>query len=324
EWNVGLDMGLFQNRIRIGMDYYRRRNFDLIGMVTTQGVGGQGSKWLNFAAMRGYGYELSVSSANVVVPDFRWTTDVVFWTGRTKVTTLESDSYALDLISGYGYVREGYPVRSLFSIEYLGLDNKGSPILNGYNAEDYTLFDTQQTDHLVYEGPTDPTGGGSLENHFRWRNFSMNVYMTYSFGNKVRLNPVFSHKYTDYGSMPVGMSDRWKKTEGQHTDVPSLLIYEGHDSSNSPYRYMAYNYSTARVANGGFVRLKDVSVMYDFPKRFMERWKPGHLSLKFQATNLCLLYSDKKLHGQDPEYHHSGGISAPVPRQFTFTLKLGL
>ena len=41
------------------------------------------------------------------------------------------------------------------------------------------------------------------------------------------------------------------------------------------------------------------------------------------ATNLCLLYSDKKLNGQDPEYMSVGGVSSPVPRQFTMTLRVG-
>lgn len=48
------------------------------------------------------------------------------------------------------------------------------------------------------------------------------------------------------------------------------------------------------------------------------------LQLKLQATNLCLLYADSKLNGQDPEFFRSGGVSTPVPKQFTFTVRLGL
>ena len=48
------------------------------------------------------------------------------------------------------------------------------------------------------------------------------------------------------------------------------------------------------------------------------------LSLKLQATNLCLLYADKKLNGQDPEFFNAGGVAVPVPKQFTLTLKIGL
>jgi hypothetical protein len=56
----------------------------------------------------------------------------------------------------------------------------------------------------------------------------------------------------------------------------------------------------------------------------MESLKINSLSLKLQATNLFLIYADSKLNGQDPEFFRSGGVSAPLPRQFTFTVRVGL
>lgn len=47
-------------------------------------------------------------------------------------------------------------------------------------------------------------------------------------------------------------------------------------------------------------------------------------SLKLQATNLFLLYADKRLNGQDPEFYNVGGVASPMPKQFTLTVKLGL
>jgi hypothetical protein len=88
--------------------------------------------------------------------------------------------------------------------------------------------------------------------------------------------------------------------------------------------YSTYNYSTARTADGSFVRLKELSVTYDFPPHLLSALKFHHLSLKLQTTNLFLLYADKKLNGQDPEFANSGGVATPVPKQFTFTLMLGL
>jgi hypothetical protein len=78
-----------------------------------------------------------------------------------------------------------------------------------------------------------------------------------------------------------------------------------------------------RVADGGFVRMKEISLGYDFPKK----WIGEHienLSLKLQATNLFLLYADKKLNGQDPEFINSGGVAVPMPKQFTLTLRIGI
>ena len=46
-------------------------------------------------------------------------------------------------------------------------------------------------------------------------------------------------------------------------------------------------------------------------------------NVKLQATNMFLIYADKKLNGQDPEFFNTGGVAAPTPKQFTLTLNLG-
>lgn len=87
--------------------------------------------------------------------------------------------------------------------------------------------------------------------------------------------------------------------------------------------YNAYNYSTERIAKGDFIRMKEISLSYDFPQSWIAPAKISNLSLKLQATNLFLIYADKKLNGQDPEFFNTGGVASPVPRQFTLTLRLG-
>ena len=88
--------------------------------------------------------------------------------------------------------------------------------------------------------------------------------------------------------------------------------------------YNAYNYSTERIAKGDFIRMKEISVTYEFPKTMVSKLSLSNLSLKIQGTNLFLLYADKKLNGQDPEFFNSGGVAVPVPKQFTLTLRLGI
>ena len=90
------------------------------------------------------------------------------------------------------------------------------------------------------------------------------------------------------------------------------------------YAYNAYNYSTERIAKGDFIRMKEISLGYDFPKKLIDPLKLNNLSLKLQATNLFLIYADKKLNGQDPEFFNTGGVAVPMPKQFTLTLRLGL
>lgn len=109
------------------------------------------------------------------------------------------------------------------------------------------------------------------------------------------------------------------------TNVPAILSKRMYDSNEDlKYAYNAYNYSTERIAKGDFIRLKEISLAYDFPKAWINPLKLTDLSLKVQATNLFLIYADDKLNGQDPEFFNAGGVASPVPRQFTITLRLGL
>lgn len=65
ELNVGFDLGLFKNRISLSADGYLRNGFDLIGLVTTSGIGGEETKWGNFASMKSHGVEFTLNTKNI-------------------------------------------------------------------------------------------------------------------------------------------------------------------------------------------------------------------------------------------------------------------
>ena len=218
----------------------------------------------------------------------------------------------------------------LFSLDFQGLNEEGLPTFINENGEvtvsDIYFQERDNKDHLVYEGPTDPTITGSFGNMFSYKNFKLNVFMTYSFGNVIRLDPAFSNSYSDLDAMPKEFKNRWTVPGDEKiTTVPVIAdVRQNANDYYLSYAYNAYNYSTARVAKGDFIRLKEVSLSYDFPKNWLKPLKISDFSLKLQATNLFLLYADKKLNGQDPEFYNTGGVAAPVPRQFTLTVRLGI
>lgn len=329
ELNVGLDAGFLNDRISLTFDLWTRKNFDLIGPKRTTGVGGSITKYANVADMSSHGEELSISTKNILNKNFQWSTDFIFSHYKTKVTSLDTDTRIIDLITGNGFTMVGYPHRALFSLDFRGLNNKGLPTFinqDGNVTVDDINFQTQVKDHLVYEGPTEPTITGSLGNTFTYKNWHLIVFATYSFGNKIRLDQAFWAWYSDLNAMPKEFKNRWTKAgDEKRTDIPviaDLRIYD--NSSRLSYAYNAYNLSTARVAKGDFIRMKEISLAYDFPQKWVHAIRLSSLSMKLQATNLFLLYADKKLNGQDPEFFNAGGVAVPMARQLTFTLKLGL
>ena len=126
--------------------------------------------------------------------------------------------------------------------------------------------------------------------------------------------------------MPKEFKNRWVEAGNEEiTNVPCILT--ARQVATDRYLktlYNAYNYSTERIAKGDFIRMKEISLSYDFPKPWLAPLKISDLSLKLQATNLFLLYADDKLNGQDPEFFRSGGVAAPMPKQFTLTLRVGI
>ena len=150
--------------------------------------------------------------------------------------------------------------------------------------------------------------------------------MTYSFGNVVRLDPTFAASYSDLTAMPKEFVNRWVKSGDEFkTDIPAIAdLRQLQTDSHLSYAYNAYNRSTVRTAKGDFIRMKEISLAYDFPASIIKHVGLNSASMKLQATNLFLIYSDKKLNGQDPEFFNSGGVAVPMARQFTFTLRLGI
>lgn len=331
ELNIGADLGFLKNRINFSADWYMRNNFDLIGLIYTKGIENKIDEKANVASMSSSGVEFTISSRNFQTKDFSWSTDLTFSKAQNKITDLDAQTNVIQLISGEGYALKGYPVRALFSIPFIGLNEQGLPLfLNQNNEQTVTELNFQEfrlLDFLKYEGPSDPTITGGFGNIFSYKNFKLNVFITYSFGNKVRLNPVFKAKYSDTDAMPREFKNRWiMPADEEQTTIPVIAgkrLYQLY-GRELEYAYNAYNYSTARIADGGFVRMKEISLSYDFPKHLIQSLNISTLQLKLQTTNLFLIYADKKLNGQDPEFMNSGGVAAPMPKQFTFTLRIGI
>lgn len=332
EFNVGANLGFLNNRINMAFDWYTRNNYDLIGITTTEGVGGQIFKFGNVASMKSSGIELSLNTQNIKTDVFSWTTTFIYSHLNNEVTELNNRSRVIDLVTGNGFAKEGYPVRSIFSIPFKGLNEEGLPTFLDQNGNvtvsDIYFQESGNVDFLKYSGSADPSEVGSLGNVFTYKNLSLNLFLTYSFGNVVRLNPVFSSIYSDMMATPEEFKNRWVVPgDEKTTNIPAIVTtrqQHTYGASNLATAYNAYNYSTDRIAKGDFIRLKEISLAYNFSKSLISNWKLKSLSIKAQATNLWLLYADKKLNGQDPEFLNAGGVAAPIPKQWTFTLRVGL
>ncbi|MBD1430663.1 SusC/RagA family TonB-linked outer membrane protein [Sphingobacterium litopenaei] len=335
ELNIGADIQLF-NKIDITADYYKRNIFDLIGSIRTSGIGGQFIKQANYADMEANGFEFTVAGNPIRKDDgFSWRTQFNFGINKNKVTNLEVNQNIWTLVRAEGAAVEGYAQRGLFSIQFDGLDpNYGYPTYIGTEGEKdtYIYLQSEDIDYLKYHGPVDPTFTGGFYNNFKYKNFGLTALLTFSSGNYIRLQPTYLANYSDLQSMSKDMVNRWLMPGDELvTNIPSLLdptsgnrvLRANGTTVSSVYPYNAYNYSDQRVAKGDFIRFKQIQLSYSLPKSITNKLKMSSAQIALVGNNIALLYSDKKLNGADPEFFNNGGVAMPIPRQYTFSLKVG-
>jgi TonB-linked SusC/RagA family outer membrane protein len=326
ETNLGVDLGFFSDKLNLTVDVYNRNGFDLISPQRTSAIGGQFITLANYADMNSKGIEVTLSGPVIKTKDWSWRSNLNFGYTKNKVTKLTGKKNIFDLITGDGGPQEGYPYRGLYSLDYKGLTNgEGVPQFINEKGETSSEVNMQslETQYLKYEGPTDPKLTGGFYNSIAYKGFSIGALFTFSVGNKIRLNPAFRSSYTDLDAMPNEFKDRWSLPGDELlTDIPSIL-YKVNTLIVDGYPYNSFNYSTARIADGGFLRLKQVSFSYALTPKLLKSFGANSASLSFVANNFWLIYADKKLMGQDPEFFASGGVALPIPKQYTLSLKVG-
>ncbi|PIF70363.1 SusC/RagA family TonB-linked outer membrane protein [Flavobacterium sp. 2] len=334
ETNIGVDLGMFNNRIQLTTDIYRRKAFDLIDYVITSGVGGQSVKQGNNADMETKGIELGFTTQNIITDSFKWSTTLNFSVYDQNITKLANKPSVFDLVDSNGGNTVGHPRNSIYSYQFTGLNNQGLPtfILQDGAENNITKANFQDTNdvmkYLKYEGSIEPNKSIGFANTFTYKNWSLYVFIVGSGGNKVRLNPVYSNEYNDLTVFTKEFTNRWINPGDENvTNVPVIadkILNRNYGENDLQIAYNTYNFSDVRVADGDFVRLKNISLSWEFPKDFKRKLGLSTFTLKGSAVNPWLIYSDKRLHGQDPEFRNTGGVAFPITSQYTFTLNVSL
>ena len=333
ETNFGVELGLFKNRVNLSMDLYQKNSKDLIDYVRTSGIGGQLLKLANNAAMTTKGIELALDTKNIKTDDFSWNTGINFAYFNQEITSLTYRPNVYNLVREVGGNIVGGARNTLYSFDFKGLNDKGLPLFNLRDGSTkFEDIDFQQIDNILSflkkEGAVEPNITAGLSNTFRYKNWELSTLITAQAGNKLRKPDQYSIDYNDLSVFPKEMRNRWIQPGDEHiTNIPGIA--DKRTVNEIGYRtlrrvYNAYNYSTERVVDGSFVRMKNISLSYTFPKEVLEQLKVNNLTLRLQAANPFLIYSDKNLNGQDPEFFRSGGVAYPVTAQYTFTINLGI
>lgn len=347
-YNGGIDFSFFGNKLSGTVDAYHKVGTDMIMNKTISGVNGITTYKINSGDMNNSGVEVSLAGYPVQKRDFALSLNFTYGYNVNKLvradTALGSISVSQKL-SGAALL-EGVPIGTFYSYDFAGLDHEtGLPIFRDKDGSstvhigskdypNYTLYESEVG--LVRSGSINPVGTGGFGFGIRFYNFHLNGSFTYTFGAAGRLPAIYNGSYSKVFdpefNMTTDIKRRWREPgDESRTDIPvlyddysydGLRLRETDPSKGSIIKGVAmYDMSTARVCRTDNVRLRMLSLSYNFPKQKLERMKINSLSLRLQATNLFII-ADRRWQGFDPELGQSA--TTPIPRTYTFGLNITL
>lgn len=353
--NIGLTYSFFDNRISGDLEFYRKKTKDLLSknnsIPSTSGF--SSLPFVNLGNITNQGFELSVRTRIIRNEDF--SLDFNFNIARNS-NIIDKISEAQDVEEGDplatgpdGYlkrIQEGNPIGSFYGYRYLGVysttddlvardengdiinDLNGEPknmVFNGsreFNAGEARYEDINNDGSIdrldvVYLGNANPLLYGGFGPTIRYKNFQLNAFFNFRYNQKmINIARMNTESMDDLDNQSTAVLRRWR-FEGDVTDIPRAIL-------NSPVNTLA---SDRFLEDASFLRMKFITLKYDFPKPFIKKLNFNNASFFITATNLLTF---TKYSGVDPETGNSSDWTklgydtsqTPIPQQFTAGLNL--
>ncbi|MDC1105147.1 SusC/RagA family TonB-linked outer membrane protein [Prolixibacteraceae bacterium] len=332
ELNVGTEFSIWNNRVSGDFNYYKRNGFDLIGRYQSAGVGGKLFKKGNIADMDSYGYEMSLNIIPIKTKNFAWRAALSYSYHHSEIKNLITSDWISRATSVYGVPVNGGAVRGIYSARFAGLDNQGVPTF--YNKDNeivrYLQVQTADFENFEYSGNLEPTTNLGISNSIKFKNLTLSALITGQFGHVKRVMQEFDYKYDDSDALSAHLKNRWRvKGDEKRTNIPAIQDRSVYDKSDDKFdiqrAYQLYGMSDYWIADASFIRLKNVSISYNLPQKWISGLGIKTCNFSVQGTNLALLWAKDidKLNGEDPEFVWSGGSTMPITKQYSFTFKIG-
>ncbi len=314
--NIGLDLGLFENRLMVTADFYKKHTKDVLQSRPIPPSSGFPSISENIGEVENKGFEISVNSQNTTGA-LRWTTLLNFSANRNKVLKLYGGQPLDDLGRGGNRVMEGEPIGVFYSLRSLGVDPSTGDIVYAD-----TNFDGEiTTDDRVIVGNPHPKFIGGLTNNFGYKGFDLSIFLQFSYGNDVfHGSRLYLESLQGGDNQLAAVTRRWQQP-GDVTDIPRATSDAGKAAQNK-------RVSSRFIEDGSYLRIKNITLGYTVDRKAMERMKMKGLRIYFTTQNL---YTFTNYTGLDPEVNYSGVGNQVVgtdfftfPQARSYTLGLNL
>jgi len=323
--DIGLELGLLNNRITFEFDVYRKLTEDMLLNAPVPSSSGYTQVTRNIGSMENKGVEFAVNSVNMVNKDFKW--DTHFNLSINKNTVLELTGGA-DIFSGSTVIREGEPVSSFFGFVHQGTWNIDEAdqaaqylkLPGDIKYEDVNGDGAINDNDRVVIGQGIPKGFGTFMNTFQYKNLELMVDIQFNYGNDV----LWRSKHSAEDRQGIANSfktvlNAWTP-DNQNTNIAQLRpLTAGYNTFND----------SDRTQDGSFMRGRNLLLAYTFEPTLIEKIKLTRLRAFVSIQNFFL---STKYQGYDPEVSTSGSpfdqgvdlYAYPKPMVFMLGLNIAL
>ena len=294
QYNVGVDLGLFDQKVKITADWYYKYTYNLLNTVSLPWSSGYVSSTENIGSMKNSGIELNVDYDIIRTHDWGLTAQFNIAHNDNRIVKLAGgDDVKGTSYSNYGggpinILREGQPIGAFWLYDYTGINPESGKMEYRDINEDGNLSDDH--DRIIAGSPF-PLFTYGLNVGLRYKQFDFNFFLQGSQGNKVfNLSNMRNMSYSQGMNIEKrAWEQSWK---------------EGADNTNASFPKITNTnsgkYSTRFLEDGSYLRLKNITLAYNIP---VKKVFTG-LRVFITAQNILTF---TKYTGVDPEVSSKGG-----------------
>jgi TonB-linked SusC/RagA family outer membrane protein len=310
--NFGIDLSVLHSRLNFSADIYWKKTTDMLMNVSLpSGAAVASTIARNEGEMTNRGFEFAITSHNLT-GQFQWDTNFNMSFNRNKLTKLAlqkiySDGRTSDYVNEYVVRNEpGRALGGFYGYISDGVDPETGELMYRDINGDGKITSSDRT----YIGDPNPDFTFGMTNTLSYKGFSLSIFLQGSYGNDIyNASKMEMMGMYDGKNQITDVLRRWQ-IPGQITDVPKA----GFDMKNSSYF----------VEDGSYLRVKDVTLSYDFSGKWMQKAHISKIQPYFTVTNL-LTWTGYT--GMDPEVNQWGNSGAvqgidwgTYPQTKSFTL----
>ncbi|MDD5185970.1 MAG: SusC/RagA family TonB-linked outer membrane protein, partial [Paludibacter sp.] len=326
----GLEMKMFKNRLGFDLAFYKNNTINQLMPVSVSYATGYSSKWVNAGEIQNQGVELTVSGTPIQTKDFSWDINVNWASNKNQVVSLFVDQAGnevtnLQIASLQGGVtinaRKGQPYGAILGSDFIYTNGQKT-----VNATTGRYLKTATNDQVL--GNVNPDWTGGINNTFRYKNVALSFLIDVSHGGSIFSLDMWYGTATGLYQETAGLNDlgnqkrdpiKWKNaadhTQGYDATSGGVInpgvLPDGTPNTvrRNQENYLGWGYAydpNARfIYDASYVKLREVTLTYNFPKEIYSKLSLTNASLGLVGSNLWIIA--KNLPYADPEASQSSG-----------------